>query len=456
MMQSLGIGVSGVAAAQRGIEVVSHNIANINTPGYSRQRIDQSAAIPSTGSRPVGPGAYGVGVEVTGVRQLRDVMLDNSMRNALGDQGANEELSRAMGGIQNIAGSLEDGLGTDLTKLWSAFTDIAANPQAITARSAVLDAGSRLAATLRNASNAVENLGASSAARLRDSADQVNVLAKQISSLNAQILDVVTAGGTPNDFLDQRNVAVEQLAKLTGAEVRPNGPLIDVIVGGTLLVAGVHTEQLTVDGSPPSVNIDGSPITAGGSMGQLASLATTGLDELRQRLDMIATGLRDAVNTIHAQGTDLDGNAGGDFFVGTSARDFDVNPDLTARGIAASTSGEPGDGNNAVALADIRYEKLVGTIGDPDTPSLTASDAVADLISDIGRRATSADRRLDATNALVSSLDGQRQETSGVSIDEEMTNLLKYQRAYEAAARIITAADEMLDTLINRVGVVGR
>lgn len=456
MMQSLGIGVSGVSAAQRGIEVVSHNIANINTPGYSRQRIDQSAAIPSTGFRPVGPGAYGVGVEVTGVRQLRDLMLDNGMRSALADQGANEELARAMGGIQNIVGSLEDGLGTDLTKLWSAFTDVGANPTAITARSAVLDAGARLAATLRNAATSVENLGTSSAARLRDSADQVNALATQVGSLNAQILDVITSGGTPNDFLDQRNVAVEQLAKLTGAEVRPNGPVVDVIVGGTLLVAGVHTEHLSVDGSPPSVNIDGSPVTPGGAMGQLASLATTGLDELRQRLDMIATGLRDAVNAVHTQGSDLDGAPGQDFFVGTSARDFEVNPDLTARGIAASASGSPGDGNNAIALADVRYEKIAGTLGDPDTPTLTASDAIADLISDIGRRSSSADRKLEATNALVSSLDGQRQETSGVSIDEEMTNLLKYQRAYEAAARIITAADEMLDTLINRVGIVGR
>lgn len=456
MMQSLGIGVSGVAAAQRGIEVVSHNIANINTPGYTRQRIDQSAAVPSTGYRPAGPGAYGVGVEVTGVRQLRDTMIDNSMRSALGGQGASEELARATGSIQNIVGSFDDGLGTDLTKLWSAFTDVAANPTAITARSSVLDAGERLAATLRGAATSIDNLATSSAERLRGSADQVNTLAKQVASLNAQILDVVTAGGTPNDFMDQRNVAVEQLSKLTGAEVRASGPVIDVIVGGTLLVSGVKAEKLTVDGAPPQVNIDGSPVTPGGSMGALASLATTGLGELRQRLDMIALGLRDAVNAVHGNGTDLDGNAGGDFFVATSARDFAVNPDLTPRGIAASTSGEPGDGNNAIALADIRYEKVAGTLGDPDTPTLTASDAIADLISDIGRQASTAQRKLDADNALVTSIDGQRQETSGVSIDEEMTNLLKYQRAYEAAARVITAADEMLDTLINRVGIVGR
>jgi flagellar hook-associated protein 1 FlgK len=456
MMQSLGIGVSGISAAQRGIEVVSHNIANINTPGYSRQRIDQSAAPPSTGIRPVGPGAYGVGVEVIGVRQLRDTLLDNGMRAALGTQGESEEISRAMSGIQNIAGTLEDGLATDLAKLWTAFTDVAANPQAITARSAVLDAGERLTATIRSAANRIDELASSSAERLRGSAQEVNNLAKQVASLNAQVLDVVSGGGTPNDFIDHRNVAIEQLSKLTGAEVRANGPVVDVIVSGTLLVAGVKAEHLSVDGSPPTVNIDGSPVTPGGSMGALAGLATTGLDDLRQRLDMITGGLRDAVNAVHGAGTDLDGNTGVDFFTGTDARNFAVNGDLIPRGIAASSSGEPGDGNNAIALADVRYEKIVGTLGDPDTPTLTGNDAIADLVADLGRRSLTAQRKLDATTALVSSVEGQRQETSGVSIDEEMTNLLKYQRAYEAAARVITAADEMLDTLINRVGIVGR
>ena len=456
MMQSLGIGVSGLSAAQRGIEVVSHNLANVNTPGYARQRVEQSAAFPTLGVRAVGPGAYGAGVEVTGVRQLRDNLLDNAARAALANQGTKEEIERAMSSIQHIAGSLDDGLSTDLSRLWSALSEVTANPQGITARSAAIDSGNRLAATIRSASLGVEGLAADSGARLSGYVEQVTSLAKQVASLNASILDVSTAGGTPNDFIDQRSVALEQLAKLTGGEVRPNGMSVDVTVGGAILVSGVHPRAMTVDGVPPVVEVDGAPIAAGGAVGALAHLATNGLDDLRQRLDLVANGLRDAMNTAHAAGTDLDGNPAIAFFTGTGASNFSVNVSLGPRQIAASASGSPADGNNAQAMADVRYAKIVGTPASPGTPTLTAGDAVADLVSDLGRRAASAVRELDASTAMVSSLDSQRAETSGVSIDEEMTNLLKYQRAYEAAARIVTAADEMLDTLINRVGIVGR
>lgn len=452
MMQSLGIGVSGLAAAQRGIDVVSHNVANVNTPGYTRQRVDQTAAFPTMGQRPLGPGAYGMGVEITGVRQMRDTLLDDGVRSSLSRQGQSEEIDRAMSSIQDIAGSLEDGLGTDLTRFWSSWSDVAANPQGITARSSVIDAGARLASTIQAAATRIDGLASSSQGRMSGYADQVTALAESIAKLNASILDVTTAGGTPNDFIDQRNVAVEQLSKLTGAQVRPNGPMVDVIVGGGLLVAGVQSQTMTVAGDPPSVMLDGSPITAGGSIGALQDLATNGLDDLRQRLDLLAGGLRDAMNAAHAAGTDLDGEAGIAFFTGSGASDFAVNTDLTAQKIAASASGEAADGNNALAMSDIRYATIVATLGDPDNATITAGDAIADLIADLGRRAAGAQRELEATTSMVSALDGRRAETSGVSIDEEMTALLSYQRAYEAAARIIAVSDSMLDTLINGIG----
>ena len=452
MMQSLGIGVSGLSAAQRGIEVVSHNIANVNTPGYSRQRVELSAAFPTVGTRALGPGAYGTGVEITGVRQLRDTLLDNAARGALSNQGSKEEIERAMSSIQHIAGSLDDGLSTDLSRLWSALSDVVANPQGITARSTALDAATRLAATLRSASASIEHLASDSATRLGGYVSQVNGLATQVASLNASILNVTSAGGTPNDFVDQRNVALEQLAKLTGGEVRESMGSVDVTVGGAIVVSGVRSYAMTASGVPPVIMVDGGAVTAGGSIGALTDLATHGLDQLRQRLDLVANGLRDAMNTAHAGGTDLDGHPAIAFFTGTGAANLAVNNNLGPRQLAASTSGKPADGNNAQAMADVRYGKIIATLASPGAPSLTASDAMADIVSELGQRAASAQRELDASNATVSSLDSQRQETSGVSIDEEMTELLKYQRAYEAAARIITASDQMLDTLINRVG----
>ena len=456
MIQSLGIGNSGLAAAQRGIEVVSHNLANINTPGYSRQRVEQQSAFPTLGNRSLGPGAYGNGVTVTGVSQLRDALLDSGMRSALGDQGMSDEVNKAMTSIQHITGTLQDGLSTDLSKFWSAWTDVAASPTSVTARSAAIDAGSQLARSIRSASTSIEALVSDSGLRMVQYANQATSLAQQVASLNASILEVSNAGGAPNDFIDQRNVAVEQLSKLTGAQVRANGAMIDVTVGGSILVSGVSAEAVTVVGSPPEMKVNGGSVTPGGSIGGLQTLAGNGVDDVRQRLNLLANGLRNAMNTAHAAGTDLNGDAGIAFFTGSGAADFKVNDLLTPSMIAASAGGETGDANNALAIADLRYAKIVATPTTSASLTLTAGDAIADIVSQVGQKATSAQRSLDSSTALVTALTGQRSQASGVSMDEELSNLLQYQRAYQAAARVVTASDELLDTLINHVGLVGR
>lgn len=232
--------------------------------------------------------------------------------------------------------------------------------------------------------------------------------------------------------------------------------MVDVTVGGSILVSGVSAEAVTVSGSPPEMHVNGGRVTPGGSIGGLQTLAGNGVDDLRQRLNLLANGLRDAMNTAHAAGTDLNGDAGIDFFTGSGAADFAVNDGLTPSMIAASAGGETGDANNALAIADLRYAKIVGTPTTPGSLTLTAGDAIADIVSQVGQKATSAQRSLDSSTAIVTALTGQRAQESGVSMDEELSNLLQYQRAYQAAARVVTASDELLDTLINHVGLVGR
>jgi flagellar hook-associated protein 1 FlgK len=455
-MQTLGIGLSALAAAQRGIEVTSHNVANAATPGYTRQRVEQTAAYPTVGATPFRSGAYGSGVEVTGVRRIRDDLLDGAMLDAAGQRGAAEEVARALAGVEDIAGSLEDGLAAGISQMWTAWTDLAGNPTSAAARSAAIGASARFAGGLRAASDRLDHAERDATSRMRQIADEVNGLAKEIADLNSAITQVVNSGGSPNDFLDKRQMAVERIVTLTGAQVRTTDSAVDVTVGGVALVLSNLSAEVTVDEDPAGVRVDGNTTTIGGALGALADVANAALAELRQRLDLLATGVRDAVNARHALGTDLDGNPGGAVFVGATAKELAVDPALTQRRVAASLSGATADGNNATAIAALATAQTVATPDAPALKSRTPAEAVADLVADIGRRVIVSQREAETTAAISQALEQRRQEVSGVSIDEEMTNLLRYQRAYEAAARVLTAADELLDLLVNRLGTAGR
>jgi flagellar hook-associated protein 1 FlgK len=456
MISSLNVGLTGLFAAQRGLDVTAHNIANVNTPGYSRQRVEQSAATPNTGLVPMlGPGAYGRGVTVTAVRQMRDALIESRIVDANSDSGAASVDLDAMSAAQSIVGSLEEGLGSDLSAFWSAWDQLSRQPGQLANRDAVLDAGRRLAGTMRDAVTALDAIAVDASARLASDVASANDLARRIAGLNSSIQEVVAQGGQPNDLYDQRTAAVNELAKLVGATTRPGaGGTVDVLVAGGVLVGASGVTPLAVSGSPPAVVWEktGQPAAVRGSAGALEDIAGPGLDGMRDQLDAIAVALRDGVNALHTAGYDLHGNAGAAFFTGSGAADIDVDGSLTAALVAASQSGAAADGNQAVAIAALRTQTIVTTGGG----NVTTTDAIANLVADVGRRVNAAERASSTASATVDALEQRRSETSGVSVDEELTNLLRYQRAYEAAARVITTADQMLDTLVNRVGVVGR
>ncbi len=287
---------------------------------------------------------------------------------------------------------------------------------------------------------------------MASSVDEVNDLAGRVADLNAKITDALAKGSAPNDLLDQRDVALDRLAALTGATTRAGSApgQVDVQVGGAALVAGLVTRPLVATrsgtGVPGVAFVDG-PATVGGELGAAVRVLSVDLPQFSAQLDDVAVRLAGDVNAVHAAAYGLDSGGpgsppdGGAFFTGTDARSLAVRAGLTERGIAVSASGAKTDGNAALTMSGLR------SAGDP-----TVGDLVRGLTGRLGAASAAATRDAATAGAGLSAATALRDSANGVNIDEEMVDLVKYQHAYQAAARVISMADDFLDTIINRMG----
>ena len=295
--------------------------------------------------------------------------------------------------------------------------------------------------------------------RVTDQVAEINSLARTVAALNGSVATAVNAGQQPNDLLDQRDQAVDRLARLTGATARAGAnSSIDLSVGGSVLVAGVSTRELAAGpGGLSATFADGGALRAGGELGGYLGLISSDLPAFQAQLDQVADGLSTAVNAVQQGGYDYQGRPGGAFFVGTGARGITVDPSLTWDGVAAGQTPPAGsppqpvlqDGSNALAMAALRSATVVaGPGGGAATTAADALRGVGGLLGSAAAEAQRADARGTATTAAA---DTQRAQVNGVSVDEEMVELVKYQHAYQAAARVISIADQMMQTVLDLV-----
>lgn len=457
-IKGLHIGASGLRAAQLGLQTVSHNLANVNTDGYSRQRVDQSSLEPSLGGFHTMAAQSGNGVGNLAVNRVRDAFLDRSVRDATADHGAADVRSDFLDRAQQLTGPIDAGINADLSAFWQAWDTLSLAPADRSSRQTVVSAGEALASSIRRAAGELERLSGDARNELEEGASEVNRLTAEIARLNGVVRDTSASGVTPNDALDKLDVAADRLAELVGGTVRRQSDnTIDVFVGSMPLVRSERAETVEVAGTPPRVSLvdGGFALAPRGRLGGLESLLGAELPAIAGEIDGVAATLREVVNGLHRDDTaggrgtfDLNGDPGGDFFAGTSAADLTIAATLTADTLAASLTANPNDGNNAIALSGARTATGAGGV--------SVGDSLRRLTSNLGTRAADARTGLDSADLSRSELERQRQSQTAVSVDEELTDLIRYQRAYEAAARVITAADEMLDRLINGTGRVGR
>ena len=472
IFSGLNVALRALLAHQQAQLITNHNIANANTPGYSRQEAILSPAAPYTPPAMNRPGMelqLGAGVSVTNIRRFTLDFFDTRLRTELSASAEWDERSAALRQVQAVLPESDTtGLGVRLDAFWSAWQGIVGDPTSLAQRQIVINSGTGLTQMIQNRYNALHAARESEDQQLVASVNQLNDKAQAVARLNSQIIGAIGAGDEPNDLLDQRDVLLDQMSQLAGVTIHlPGNGDAYVSLGGHIMVAGGQAQTLSAVIQNPLSDPMGAPTMhkiiwqsdgsdAGLSSGSLAGArAARDVDVVRQmqNLDSLAQGLIAQVNAIHSTAVGLDGTSNA-FFIGTGARDIAVNAVVANApnkvGAASAAATLPGDASQALAIAQLSQSLVMS--GGTRTFNSFLADAVAQLGTDAQRA------KVESINHTVvkDALTRQKQSVAGVSLDEEAARLVQSQRAYEAAARALTAFDEMADTIINRMGVVGR
>ena len=557
-MSLLTTGVSALNTSQASLATTGHNISNVNTDGYSRQRVNQATLQPNFEGRHY----VGSGVTVGGIERLYDEFLSNQVRTFTSQRAQHEAFATVAGQISNVLGSSSLSLASGLESFFNAANGVANDPTSIAARQVLLSEGESLANRFRTLDNQLTQTDQQLDSGLATTLEEINVLARGIAELNTAIVELSSGpGGRPNDLLDQRDELINRLSAFVSVStIEEDTGSVSVFVGnGQALVVGFTQIDLNTiqDNStnPPRLaigygtnSVDITAQISGGSLGGALQVRADVIDSARAELNALATSLIDSANTIQQQGVTLDGNIGsnlfgpvppatavagaGTFFVAiTDPRDIaaafpaavttsstatgtgtleissiDATPPLTLPlfGVGADIqftfdalsnqytvtdgtnntviaydpavdsgktfnlsapfaeltvklSGVPadtdqftignntaaGDNRNALALANLQTQKVLAG----GTQSL--SDAYAILIADVATRTNRADINRQTQQGLLEQTQAQFDSVSGVNLDEEAANLIRYQQAYQAASQIITVSNTIFNSLLS-------
>lgn len=448
----LRIGTSALLAHRRAMDVVGHNLANISTEGFSRQRVSLAAEAGPTGTALFAKWSKdGQGVKVLGVDRLRDMFLETRGQQEHGTGATLTQTRNVLDRIELAVGEPSDnGIAAQLSSFMNAWDDVANRPDDLGARAALIERAKIVTSGFQALDATLSTQRGQTVSDLSTMVSEVNTIAGRVADLNKTIQVAVVAGQPSSDLMDQRDLLVMQLADKVGVTTRAgdNGT-VDVYLGGTALVRNDRTEPLRLDlGPAPAQTASVSfanwniPAAVGGAAGGMLTAANDVIPRYRAEFATAATTLMNEVNTVHGTGFDLNGTAGQAFFVST-ARGVEVNPAIAGdlRLVAASASATASrDGSIASRIAALNG----------------AGEAYRRSVVGLGVESQSVTRRDEIQKVITGQVDAARQGEAGVNLDEEMANLVGIQRAYEAAARFVTAVDQALETLIKGTGLVGR
>lgn len=467
----LNTALRGLEAQQTAMDVTSHNIANASTPGYSRQSVDLQTTAPfyAPSLFPAGAGQIGTGVEVLTIGRAHDDFIQQQITYQNQSQSQQQSFSNALDQVSQVYNDPSNqGFSNLLSKYFTSWQQLSNNPSDGPSRAVVAAQGATLAAGFNAAATSLQTMQSDQNRQVVSDVQQINTITGQISALNQQITSVIAAGQQPNDLLDQRDQLIGSLSQLADIQyhISNNGTANVSLVGGGSLVQGVNAFQLAT--TPNTTNPQFSNVVF---QGQTAPLALTGgqlggalqvrdvtLAGQLTKLNTLAANVMSAVNNIETSTTkpayDSNGNPGVAFFTGTSAATMQVNAAITAdpSRIAASGSIDPitgkasaGDGSIALAIGDLQQNPAAGQ-------TATLQSQYQNIISQLGVDMQQAHANVQTGGLVLQNLHAQQSSVSSVSLDEEATNLIQYQHAYQAAAHVISIFDQTIGDMIRTIG----
>jgi flagellar hook-associated protein 1 len=479
----LTIGKSGLFASRKSIETTGHNMANANTEGYSRQTTVQQSRIPIMRGGLI----EGSGVRVTQIKRMSDELIAKRLEQSLSKFNFLDERSSKLEEVENIFNEIDhEGMSKILTNFYNSFRDLANQPENETIRSVVRDNAQMVVKDFHRINESLQNVASSIDDKIRSSVLDINFNLKNITELNKKIANLEVTGGETGDLRDQRDIALRSLASSMAISTYTDDQghyNVQVIGLGTLVTGGLYQELAVSrtnkdDSSSETANSveirlknrPASVITEkfkGGSLGAIIKVRNSDIKQLKSNLDNIAYDFSKSINAVHRRGyvsrpVPLDESGmpiksdhrqitGINFFNEPTTRvDASLKIDLNEiikedlRNITTSLEpNKPGDNRVAIAISKLQYEKIL------DDGTTTLEEKYLQSIGKIGLDAKKAGLDREQSEGILTQIQSLREKNSGVSLDEETANMMRYQQAYQASAKVIKTANDMFDTILS-------
>lgn len=459
----MDIGKRSLANSGTALQTVGHNVANKSTEGYSRQRVELQTAVPVT----EGNFQVGMGARASQVTRTNNPWLEKQIQRETTNMGQVDARADALGRVEQVYNEqINKGLNQYLTGFFNSFRELANNPESLASRTMVREAAVALVGDFKRVNTQLRDIQHDLDGQLRTNTEEINQIVKEIASLNEKIQLVENQGAHANDERDRRDVLLKNLGEkidITWAE--GTGGMVSVTAGKTaIMVSGASYNEMKVAGNASKDRVEiyfrnmenGSlhnmtDQISGGRLGGVLEIRDKVVEDLVGSLDKMAYTLAEQVNAAHVEGFDRYGKEGVLFFempdeMTGAADKMALNSTIfndVGRIAAASRPNAPGDNMVANIVSSLQYQKLM------DNGGSTFDDFYNTQVGQIGTVAQRAVKTQESQKNIMGQLANIRESISGVSLDEETTKMVEFQRAYEASARLIRTADEMLETVLN-------
>ncbi len=448
LSSTLSIASQALGAESGAVAVTNNNIANANTPGYSRQIVNLSAeTLSSNGAAQAG------GVSYDGYTSVRNELLQIRINQKTSDASSLNTQSTLWAQVESGFSSTASGVGAALSNFFSNLSALSTAPTNAASRQTAFSSAGQLVTAFHQAASMLSSSAHQADQSLAGTVAQINQLSSQVAAIDTQLATTQASGQDGGALKDQRDALTTRLAQLTGITSTPTSGTPSLAVGnGSPLVIGGTAYPLQVaagmDGETHVLSAQGDDITgtlSGGSLGGALQMRDSEIPQLSNKLDQLASGLAVAINSAQAQGSDQNGGQGQPLFslpaTGTSAAAGIALAAPSGSSLALSSDGSAGGSGNLANLLAVQAQAL--------SSGKTPTDTYASLVQTIGDASSTVSGNLQATNTVLTQLTSQQASESGVSIDEETTNLLRYQQAYVAAAKVISTINQLYSTLMN-------